>query len=75
MLWWPHLGMQAVGLQQSAKQSGSPLVVGCFVAPEVGLIGGPVNGVQLTAQGGLKALKCPVPLLNCRALGLALPSM
>lgn len=67
--------MQTAGLQQGAKQGGSSLVVCCYVAPEVGLIGGPVDRVQLAAQGRLQALKCPLPLLNSGALCLALPSL
>ena len=67
--------MQPLCLQQGTKQGGRPLVIRSLVCPEVGLIGGPINGVQLTAQGGFKALERPLPLLDCRAVGLALPSL
>ena len=48
-----YLTMQAPGLQQSTEKGGSPLVVGSLVGQEVGLIGGPVDGVQAVAEGVL----------------------
>ena len=65
-----YLPMQAFGLHEGAKQGGSPLVVGGFISPEVGLVGCPVDGVQLGAEGGLQALECPLPLLHSWALCL-----
>lgn len=47
----PCLTVQAACLQQGTEEGGSPLVVGGFIGPKVGLVGGPVDGVQLAAEG------------------------
>ena len=67
--------MQTAGLQQDAEDSASSLVVGSFIAPEVGLIRGPVNGVQLTPQHTLQAFKALPPLQHGRAGVPVLPCL
>lgn len=61
-----HLGVKTVCLQQDPKEGASPLVVGGLIAPQVGLIGGPVNGVQLTPQAALQALEGLPPFQHHR---------
>lgn len=73
-----YLAMQPVELEESPKQDGAAPVAGGLIPPQVGLVGGPVDGVQALLQAGLQSRKLTVPgssrLVTCTQwLGLLLP--